>query len=101
MLYYSFHALHEVCGANRESSMIKFRIAMDDRQRARTIEADSANDALAQAYGARFYSARHDSDSVRRDGTIDSSRYQINIQTGPTRHNSTPVAQRWATVTRL
>ncbi len=27
MLYYSFHALHTVCGANRESSMSKYEIS--------------------------------------------------------------------------
>lgn len=80
--------------------MNTYRIEMNDRQRARKIEAIDAREALAKAYGERFYSARHDSDSVRRDGSVEFSRYQVTVQTGPSRHGTTPVVERWATVYR-
>ncbi len=76
-----------------------YRIEMNDRQRARNVEAGTANEALSKAYGERFFSARHDSDNVRRDGSVEFSRYQVNVRTGPTKHGGTPVAERWATVT--
>lgn len=78
-----------------------YRIEMSDRQRARKIEAFTAREALAQAYGRRYYSARHDFSSVRRDGSVEYDCYEITVRTGPTRNGSTPVKQCRATVQRV
>ena len=80
--------------------MTAYRIELSDRQRARTVNANDAKEAIAAACGSRFYSARHDSDSVRRDGSIEYSRYEVNVQTGPAKGGSTPVSRAWATVYR-
>ena len=80
--------------------MTAYRIELSDRQRARTITASDAKEAIEAAFGSRFHSARHDSDSVRQDGSVQYSRYQVNVQTGPTKSGATPVGIAWATVYR-
>ena len=80
--------------------MIAYRIELSDRQRARTVTANDAKKAIEAACGSRFHSAIHDSDSVRQDGSVQYSRYQVNVQTGPTKGGATPVARTWATVYR-
>ena len=73
-------------------------VKISDRQRKRTVSANDAAEAIRKAVGARLYSSRQESRCENRHGQITSTRYQLNIQTGPTRHNATPVVERWATV---
>ncbi len=78
--------------------MNTYRVSISDRQRTRTIKAETASEAVKQAVGKRLYSARQDSYTQDRQGRTTSMRYQLNIDLGKAVGGGTLVAERWATV---
>ena len=81
--------------------MAQYRIEISDRERARNVQAGDARDAIATAVGSRLLHARHDCDSVDRNGRVQYSRFEAAVQTGRTVGGATPFRNIWVTVTRL